>query len=136
MDVFFVQYHGFDMNERRARFGRILDASGGGALGVLRIREIRRQVDELEEASTYWSRLAAPSDSSFWRFGGGPAVRLMPPGAPLLSGLFVEVRSLEASQAALNRLGVAHAQRGDALHLDSRRFGGVDILLVDTTSIE
>jgi hypothetical protein len=128
--VFVVQYHQINMAERRQKFALTLSERGGGALGITRVLEIQRAVAAFTDAQGYWNRLATPSATAFWRFGDGPAVRLVDSAGQRWSVMVVEVAGRAKAATALRTLNVRYTESGDTLQPDPDRFGGMQLKLV------
>ncbi|HYN80513.1 MAG TPA: hypothetical protein VES88_03355 [Gemmatimonadaceae bacterium] len=132
---FIIQYHALDMDERRARLDRLLRASGGGPLGLRRVREFRLSypVEQLSAARHSWHRLlSSPGSkpSNFYRASAGPGIRLVEGSGPESSALIVEVVSLSKAAAAARSLGLLLSASRESVALDPQRFGGLRLVLV------
>lgn len=133
---FLVQYHQFDMNERRARFEKALRERRGGPLGLIRIIELRLAYapDTLAAARQSWERLiGAPSGASSRLLvpPAGPAIRLVPADGSNSSSILLQVESLAAAKRAANSLKLLLSAHRDSILLDPKRFGGLRFTLVE-----
>lgn len=132
---FLIQYHAFDMDERRSRFDQILRSRNGGPLGLRRVREIQLLYpsSELPAARRAWAQLlglaSAPADDEF-QPPSGPRVRLLE-GLGSSSSLLVEVASLAVAEVAARSLGLLSSASPDSLVLNPARLGGLRLTLVE-----
>src|SRR5688572_16025662 len=77
--LFLIQYI-FDMDERRARFDRILREGNGGPLGITRVIEVVVATPQPDQVRSQWNALLGPAISStgdVWVAGDGPRIRLV-----------------------------------------------------------
>ncbi|MDP9176042.1 MAG: VOC family protein [Gemmatimonadota bacterium] len=133
---FVIQYHAFNMEERRSRFERVHRSGGGGPLGLHRVREFHLSypAEHLPAARDSWQRLlGAPgsNSSSYFRPAAGPSIRLVEGSGPESSSVIAEVRSLSNAAAAARSLGLLLSVSRDSVVLDPRRFGGLRLVLVE-----
>lgn len=129
--MFLIQ-HNFDMNERRSRFDRLLREREGGALGVVRVREVAIAPDQLDRVRERWSTLFGPPASGqadVWVIGSGPRIRLVRGGDSRAGSLVIEVRSLSRASEALRRLGIAAETANNEIRIDSGRMFGLRMFL-------
>jgi hypothetical protein len=104
---------------------RALAASGGGALGALRIREV-----EVTHPGplTKWRRLLlSPA-----REGRVPAVRVVEGEARGVAAVVVEVRSIERAESHLRRKRLLGEKGGGRVALGAKAVPGVDLVFVAT----
>ncbi|MEO8194904.1 MAG: hypothetical protein ABI681_13720 [Gemmatimonadales bacterium] len=132
---FLVQYHQFDMNERRARFQDSLRNRKGGPLGLRRIMELRLAYppDNLPAVRQSWQRLVVGSRSGADLLvpPAGAAIRILPSKGPNSSSMLVEVESLSAAERTASRLKLVGSVHRDSIVLDPARFGGLRLTLVE-----
>lgn len=130
--AFFIRYR-FDMDERRDRFRRQLEMSGGGVLGVRRVREVIAGASATDSTMRLWhSLLGAPAEArgTSWLVAD-MLVRIVPNGHPRTDTFLVEIHSLEAAERALTVLGIAARREGNALWIDPVRLHGLRLVLVE-----
>lgn len=130
--AFFIQY-AFDMNERRERFRRELEASNGGVLGVRRVREVIAGVSSADSTVGLWRRLLGdqPTDDDMSWLVADLRLRIVQNDHPDKDFVVVEVRSLEAAERALQALGIPTTRRTGALLIDPARLFGLRLMLVE-----
>ena len=132
---FIVQYHQFDMDQRRARFEDTLRRRRGGPLGLKRVIEFRLgySPDSLSIVRQSWAPLVddrvSPAAERLVP-PAGPAIRLVPALGPNSSSILVEVESLAKAVRAANSLRLVLSANRDSVVLDPARFGGLRITLV------
>jgi hypothetical protein len=130
---FFIDYPE-GMEQRRRRFRAELDARQGGPLGIVRMREVSRMVEqERDTVRQRWNRLFGPArqeDPYLWPVGDGPSIRMVAPGDSLADRIVVEVRSLADAAAALRRLEIPFSETGRAIVIDARSLSGLRMVLV------
>lgn len=130
--LFLCEYHD-GLHERRRAAGRqALEAAGGGALGIRRVREIAYAVENLAEERGRWERLLYPlasTDEPLWHFDEGPSVRLESASGSPLQRLVCEVTSLDAADRLLDSAG-AREQRDGVLAISPSAVSGLEISLV------
>jgi hypothetical protein len=128
--LFVIQYHHFDMNERRANAAVQLKGRAGGPLGVVRMREIVAAVDTVAARLPRWQQLFGEPDArASWAVGAGPRITLANRNEPVANSLVVEVESLERARRALDSLRIQYRSNQRSLDLDSVRFGGLKLRL-------
>ena len=106
--LFFIQYI-FDMDERRARFDRILREQKGGPLGIVRVNEVVIATEQPDQVRPQWTALLGPAISrkeDVWVAGDGPRIRLVKTGDPRAGEFVVEIKSLTQATEALRRLRI------------------------------
>lgn len=114
--AFFIRYR-FDMDERRERFRRQLEMSGGGVLGVRRVREVFAGANTTDSTMRLWENLlgeAAVGSQPSWLVAD-MRVRIVPNDDPRADEVVVEVRSLELAERALASLGISARRQERAL---------------------
>ena len=129
--LFLIQYV-FDMDERRARFDRVLRERDGGPLGILRVREVAIEVDSVAPVRPLWTKLLGSpvsGDSDVWAAGDGPRIRLVNPGDPRAGQLIVEVKSLSRATDALRRLGIGAEAAGREIRIAPAAASGLRLVL-------
>jgi hypothetical protein len=129
--MFMIQYHHFDMNERRAGFAAALSQRQGGPLGVVRLHEVVVAADSLETRLPLWNKLFGPTTggSRGWALSAGPRVTVVRPGDPRADLLVIEVESTRRAAGALDRLGIAYDREGEQLMLNPKRMYGLRLAL-------
>jgi hypothetical protein len=129
--VFLIQYV-FDMDERRARFNRILREQKGGALGIVRVHEVVIATDELDQVRAQWNALLglalSPGDD-VWAAGDGPRIRLVKTGDPRAGDFIVEVTSLSRAARALRRIRIAALTARHEIRIDPDTMLGLRLVL-------
>lgn len=132
--VFFCDYRQrARVNAGREAASQELRANGGGALGVVSLREIVVAVRSLAEASRQWAKLLDPPAADpgpELAFGRGPRIRLVQSEAEGIRSLVVEVASLARAKQFL----VAQGMLGEAgadhrLAIAPAAIGGLEIVL-------
>lgn len=129
--AFFIRYR-FDMDERRERFRRQLEATGGGVLGVRRVRELFAGVSTTDSTIQLWNALLGSStggSETSWMVAD-MAVRIVPNNDPRADDVVVEVRSLEQAERVLASLGIPARRRDGAVRVDPARLHGLRLVLV------
>ncbi len=131
---FLIQYHVFDMDERRGRFDEILRSRNGGPLGLRRVREMRLTYtsSELPAARKAWTQLlglATAPEGDVFQPPEGPRVRLLE-GPRSSNSMLVEVDSLPIVEATARALRLVAFASPDSLVLDPGRLGGLRITLI------
>jgi hypothetical protein len=129
--VFLIQYV-FDMDERRARFDRILRERKGGALGVVRVHEVVIATDEPDQVRAQWEALLGPALSpreDVWVAGDGPRIRLVKRGDARAGDFIVEVTSLSRAARALRRIDIAAVTTRREIRIDPDSMLGLRLVL-------
>jgi hypothetical protein len=129
--LFLLQYV-FDMDERRARFDRVLRERDGGPLGVLRLREVVIAPDRLDHVREQWTKLLGPvssGETDVWVVGDGPRVRLVTAGDARAGSLVLEVRSVSRAAGVLRRLGIGFQTMRRELRVDPKGTFGLQLVL-------
>ena len=136
--VFVMQYHQFDMDERRARAARELVDRGGGALGVVRMREAVVAAESLTVRAAAWMRLFGRpvSERLSWAVGDGPKITVVDEDDTQRDLLIVEVRSIARARHVLDSLGIRYAAISRELRLDPGRTGGLRLTLLQAAARE
>jgi hypothetical protein len=134
--VFVVQYHHFDMNERRARSARELVRRGGGPLGVLSMCEVLVAAESLDVHAGAWTKLfgAAPAGGLSWPVGEGPRITVVPLDDPRSDALIIAVKSLPSARHVLDSLRIGYEATARMLRVDRSRLGGLRLVLVQPRS--
>src|SRR5688572_10045266 len=123
-----------DVGQRRERLRQQLAASGGGALGVVDVKEVVVGVRDLDMARSLWQRLLEPAPSSgpnSWRVGDGPAIRLVPAPQDGMQALVIRVASLDRAKAFLRDNRLLGAETEGQATIDPSKIGGLDLRLVN-----
>ncbi len=129
--MFFIDYR-HDMDERRAAFRRELDARSGGPLGILRMGEVTKTLEDATAVSPSWSRLFGPPESGqsdLWRVGDGPAIRLVGPDDARSGRIVAQVRNLDEAASALGRLKIPFVSTNGEIRLDPKALFGLRLVL-------
>lgn len=129
--AFFIEYR-FDMDERRDRFRRQLNAANGGALGIRRVRQVVAGVSSPDSTTRLWRNLLGlptSGDSARWLVAE-LSVRIVPNDHPDKDSFIVQVRSLDAAEQALLSLGISARRTGSTLVVDPARLHGLRLVLV------
>jgi hypothetical protein len=122
-----------DVGQRRERLRRQLAASGGGALGVVDVKEVVVGVRDLETARRLWQRLLEPAPLSApntWRVGDGPDIRLVPAPRDGMQALVIRVASVERARAFLRDNRLLGADTEGQATIDPSKIGGLALRLV------
>lgn len=135
---FVVQYHQFDMNERRARFEKALRDRNGGPLRLRRVRQLRLAYapGSVEAARESWSRVIGASragTSGLFTPLAGPAISVIQAGGQDAGSILVEVESITVAKREASLRSLLKSASADSLVLDPARFGGLRIILVGAT---
>jgi hypothetical protein len=120
------------MPARQDRFRRELDARQGGALGIVRVIEIAKASDQIDELRPAWVRLLgepAAGDRDLWRLPSGIGLRLVDTHDPRANRIVVEVRDLDAARAALRQMKMLFAEGPEGLAIDSAALFGFSLVL-------
>ena len=134
--IFLSEYSPTYLNvaERRARLQNELTAKQGGPLGVEALKEIVIGVHDLDGARSLWQKLLAPlpaSESSAWRIGNGPAIRLVAADKTSVQELVIGVASLERAKVFLRDKGLLGADSPGEATIDPSRLNGLRFRLVE-----
>jgi hypothetical protein len=135
--LFLLQYT-FNMDERRARFDRVLREREGGPLGILRVREVVIAPDELYRVSEQWKKLLGPMNSEengLWVVGNGPKIRLVKAEDLRAGSLVIEVKSLSRAADVLRKLRVGVQSLGRELRIDPDGMFGLRLILREGTRL-
>jgi hypothetical protein len=123
-----------DVNAARRISAAQLAARSGGALGLVRVREVVIGTTQLTASSSQWRSLLRPAREETalcWQSGDGPAIRVIASDHDGIHHLIWEVVSLAHAQAVLEDLGLLGLVLPDALTLDPEQCCGLDIRLVE-----
>jgi hypothetical protein len=129
--IFFIEYR-HNMDEHRAGFRRELESLSGGPLGITRMIELSKSVDDAAVVPAAWIRLfgePASADLKLWHVGDGPAIRLVGRDDPRAGRIVAQVRSLEAAATALRRLNVPFALADGQIRIEPRALFGLRLVL-------
>lgn len=129
--LFLIQYV-FDMDERRARFDRILREQKGGPLGIMRVAEVVIATEHPDQVRLQWQALLGPTMSGSgdaWIVGDGPRIRLVKTGDAREGELVVEIKSLSKATEALRRLGISSVTTKSEIRIDPKALLGLRLVL-------
>lgn len=130
--LFLIQYV-FDMDERRARFDRILREQKGGPLGIIRVVEVVIATEHPDQVRLQWNALLGPPISSrsgdTWIIGDGPRIRLVKTGDTRAGEFVVEIKSLRKATEALRRLGIPSVTTKSEIRIDPKALLGLRLIL-------
>ena len=119
--------------ERRRREKQALSASGGGALGVLGLAEIRMSVPDIEHAARGWDlvyRRRAECDHC-WDLGDNIVLSIHKGPSQMMTSLLFRVRSLEKARDALKERGLLGDHTVDELRLLPEAVEGLDFRFIE-----
>jgi hypothetical protein len=131
--LFLIQYN-FDMDERRARFDRILREQKGGPLGITRLIEVVIATEQPDQVRPRWKSLLGPAISSkddVWVAGDGPRIRLVKTDDPRAGEFVVEIKSLSQATEALRRLRIPSVTTKRAIRIDPDALLGLRLVLME-----
>jgi len=130
--LFLIQYS-FDMDERRARFDRILREQKGGTLGIIRVDEVVIATEHPDQVRRQWEALLGPTASSrsgdVWTIGDGPRISLVKTGDPREGEFVVEIKSLGEATKALRRLEIPFVTTKSEIRIDPKPLLGLRLIL-------
>lgn len=129
--VFLCRYAG-EAPPRGAAARAALEACSGGVLGARGLAEVQIGCSDLENAEPLWRSFLAPATPDrygLFRLPEGPAIRLRSSPMDGVSGLFIQVESLDAARDALRSLGLLGPSRRSGVGLDYASTGGLDVWL-------
>ena len=129
--LFLIQYV-FDMDERRARFDRILREQKGGPLGIIRVDEIVIATEDPDQVRLQWKALLGPAIShsrDAWIAGDGPRIRLVKTGDTREGEFVVEIKSLSEATKALRRLSIHSVTTKSEIRIDPKALLGLRLIL-------
>jgi|GEM_PF-3371974 len=129
--LFLIQYI-FDMDERRARFDRILREQKGGPLGITRVIEVVIATEQPDQVRQRWKTLLGPAISpkdDVWVAGDGPRIRLVKTDDPRVGEFVVEIKSLSQATEALRRLRIPFVTTKRAIRIDRDALLGLRLVL-------
>jgi len=121
--------NGLQTSERRVRETKAFLACGGGALGVVGLREIRMAVPHLSSAREKWGILTA-SDPDALLLAPGITLQLEQGEHHVISELTLAVRDMHAASAALASIDVAASSTPRGLLLSQESTGGLRFQLI------
>jgi hypothetical protein len=129
--VWLHEFHVADIPAARAAAVEQLRRSGGGELGLERVREIVLTSQDLPAERERWERLLqrAPSSSGVWSFASGPSLRLVEGALDRIEALVCDVRSLEVAAQFLERERMLRAADGSEIRVASEPLQGLEIRL-------
>ncbi len=131
LEIFLCEY-GFDVAERRSRLQTELKSRRGGPLGIAGIRELVVGSPRIDTARTSWKKLLAPAEPDAegrWKLRGGPLIRLEPSSADALTGLILEIHSVEQARNFLRDHSIPYTERDGGLLLQDPLVSGLNIVL-------
>lgn len=131
--MFLIQYN-LDMEERRNRYARALRENKGGALGVVRMREVTIGHRSRAQRRQQWTAILGPplaGEADVWRLGAGPQIRLVDTDDARASRFLLEVQSLATAAAALSRLGIKFQSVDGLLKIDPGSLFGLRLVLME-----
>jgi hypothetical protein len=111
-----------------------LEMRSGGALGLIRVKEIAVGTTQLTESSALWRKLLRPAVEETglcWQVGDGPALRVITAERDGIHHMVWEVVSLADAQEALAALDLLGAVMTDEITIDPVKCFGLDIRLVE-----
>jgi len=130
--LFLIQYI-FDMDERRARFERILREQKGGPLGIIRVDEVVIATEHPDQLRLQWKALLGPTiparTGDAWIIGDGPKIRLVKTGDTREGEFVVEIKSLSEASKALRRLGIPAITTTSEIRIDPKALLGFRLIL-------
>ena len=129
--LFLIQY-AFDMDERRARFDRILREQKGGPLGITRVAEVVIATQHPDQVRLQWKTLLGPTISrsgDAWILGEGPRIRLVKTGDARDGEFIVEIKSLSEATEALRQLGIPSVTTKSEIRIDPKALLGLRLIL-------
>ena len=134
--VFLVKYnrHWRDIEAERRISTAQLEARAGGAVGLLRVKEVVVGTTQLIHSSAQWRNLLRPAIEETglcWQAGDGPALRVITAEQDGIHHIVWEVASLEEAERALAELELLGLVMPDEITLDPAKCFGLDIRLVE-----
>ncbi len=134
--VFLCEYNPayLAVRARRTRLERELQATGGGPMGVVALREIVVGAKDLDRAIALWGRLLGdrrPVARGLWRVGDGPAIRLVPAETNGMLALVVTVSSLARTREFLAQHHLLGAAEDGLTTIDPAATQGIHIRLAE-----
>ena len=131
--LFLIQYI-FDMDERRARFDRILREQKGGPLGIVRVNEVVIPTQQPDQVRPQWKALlglAISPKEDVWIAGDGPRIHLVKTGDPRAGEFVVEIKSLSQATEALRRLRIPSVTTKREIRIDPDALLGLRLVLME-----
>jgi hypothetical protein len=134
--VFVVKYNpgwrAVDTERRRsvADFG----ARRGGALGLIKVKEVVVGTTNINAAAARWHNLLRPTtenSATSWQVGDGPEIRLIAADHDALHHLVWQVESLADAAEVLEDLQMLGRVTDDEVAIDPAALYGLDIRLVE-----
>jgi hypothetical protein len=119
--------------EKRAADKATLDAGGGGALGVLSVKEIVSGVEDLNDAASRWRSLLAPVveiSPHVFEIADGPPVKLVAAEKNALQTLVLKVASIESARRFLTEKDMLGSINENQLIIAPEKICGLDVRLV------
>jgi hypothetical protein len=123
-----------DIDAERRISAAQLEMRAGGAVGLVRVKEVVVGTTQLTQTSVQWRKLLRPAFEETglcWQVGEGPALRLIAAEQDGLHHMVWEVASLVDAQTALAELGLLGVVLTDEISLDPTQCYGLDIRLVE-----
>jgi hypothetical protein len=137
--VWLQRFEAADMRRANAAAAEELAACGGGALGLERVSEVVLGAHDLPAERERWQGLLdplRPGPDGAWRFGDGPALRLIEDATDRIQALVCEVASLERAVDFLEREGMLAASGGDGIAIAPAALQGVELRLIASAGPE
>jgi hypothetical protein len=137
--VWLQQFEAADMGQANAAAAEDLATCGGGALGLQRVNHVVLGAHDLPAERERWQRLLdplRPDPDGAWRFGDGPALRLVEDETDRIQALVCEVASLERAEDFLEREGMRAARGGDGIAIAPAALQGAQLRLIASAGRE
>lgn len=128
----FWSEHGGHDNKRAQDLAR-LRATGGGALGLRRVKEVVAGVRDFRRAREMWAKLYAPATETsegVWEIDDGPALRLVESGENSIQSLALQVSSLERAETHLRERGMIGTVTDEEVTINPANIEGLLVRLV------
>jgi hypothetical protein len=135
--VWLHRFEAADMRKANAAAADELAASGGGSLGLQRVRDVVLGACDAAAETERWQRLLDPHNrdtNGAWQLGDGPALRLVQDQADRIQALVCEVSSLDRAAAFLARERMLSKVTEDAVQISPPSLQGIDIRLVEAAA--
>ena len=117
---------------RNAKSNAALEKSQGGALGVVAVSEMTIGVTDLKAAQAKWRMLMDQPDQQsddLYRFKIGPAIRLVSAASDGITGIVLQVRSLEKAKEFLAGRKLLKKSTDKTVAIDPLAIEGLSITL-------